>query len=524
MIISIQVSLLLPIRKYGDQKYQEAINDYQKASALKPEEDYPKSKITEIDALIKKLAADKLDADYLQAITKADQLLSADELENARQAYQSASLLKPSEQYPKDKIGEIEVQLKQKAAAAELDKNYNLALAKADSLFKIKDYNNALAAYQKAQSIKPGEKYPQSQISDINSILQEEAQQAEQQKKYDEAIAFGDKHLAEGDMDNAIYEYKIANSIKPAETYPLKKIKEIGEKQAEIAKEKEIENNYNTAITSGDENLKAGKYEDAREAYTKALGIKAGESYPADKIAEIDETLKNQEAEREQSYQLAITKADNAYQQQDYEMAKLSYERATELKPNEVYPLDRLKEVNEMILKQRQVIQQEYDKAIADADKFWASKIYDNAIDSYRQAAQLKTSEEYPKEMVRRILKLLSERAIVEINKDPMLISNNTTKKFEFIPVPVKDRKSNYIFFKAKNVSSDNFKLIISFGKNEVKNGGVVVKIPPGEDVNDFIVRISAQYKWFSEDNNWITMYPEGGDIEVSLVQISSSD
>jgi hypothetical protein len=126
--------------------------------------------------------------------------------------------------------------------------------------------------------------------------------------------------------------------------------------------------------------------------------------------------------------------------------------------------------------------------------------------------------------MTDRILKLFTERSILQINKDPLLISSNTQHKFSFLPVPAKDRKSNYIFFKARNVSKHEYKLIISFGKDQTKNGGVVIKVPAGEQPYDYIVRISAQYKWFSDDNNWITFYPEGGDIEVYLMQVSYSD
>ena len=186
--------------------------------------------------------------------------------------------------------------------------------------------------------------------------------------------------------------------------------------------------------------------------------------------------------------------------------------------------LDRLKEVNELILRQRQLIQEEYDKAISDADKYYASKIYDNAIESYKMAALIDKNEEYPVMMIRKILKLLSERAIVEINKTPVLIPNNTTRKFAFQPVPVQDRKGNYIFFRASNKTENDYKLIISFGEEKSKNGGVVVRIPPGAEMNEYVIRISAQYKWFSEDNNWLTMYPEGGDLEVSLIQISHTD
>jgi len=248
------------------------------------------------------------------------------------------------------------------------------------------------------------------------------------------------------------------------------------------------------------------------------------DEFPNKQVIEINRTLDALAAQRDQTYQITISKADNYFDQQDFEMAKLQYDRALELKPEELYPLDKLKLVNEQIMKKRQVIQEEYDKSIADADKFFASKIYDNAIESYRASILLKPEEEYPKEMVRRILKLLTERSIVQINKEPLLISNNTQHKFDFIPVPVKDRKSNYIFFRARNVSKDEYKLIISFGKDQTKNGGVVIKVPAGEDLFEFVVRISAQYKWFSDDNNWITFYPEGGDFEVSLMQISYSD
>ena len=177
-----------------------------------------------------------------------------------------------------------------------------------------------------------------------------------------------------------------------------------------------------------------------------------------------------------------------------------------------------------MILMRRQLLQDEYDKAIADADKFYASKIYDNAIESYRQAAMIMADEAYPVEMIRKILKLISERAIVDVNREPVLIKNNTTEKFVFTPVPVQNRKANYIFFKATNKTENEYKVILSFGEAGAKNGGIVVRIPPGSEENEFIVRISAQYKWFSEDNDWITMYPEGGDLELGLMQISSSD
>jgi tetratricopeptide (TPR) repeat protein len=322
----------------------------------------------------------------------------------------------------------------------------------------------------------------------------------------------------------ALAGYQAAASLKPQAAYPKEKVLEIETTIAEQKKQLEIEQQYIKTIATADEYLGNKNYEEARAAYQQAQAIKPGEEYPGKQVIQIDHTLESMAAEREQAYQSAVSKADVSLEQKDYEMAKLQYSRALELKPGDPDVMQKLNIIEEQLTIKRQLVQQEYDKTIIDADKSFTAKVYDNAIDSYRTAALLKPDENYPKEMVARILKLLSERSIVQLNKDALLITNNTQHKFDFMPVPAKDRKSNYIFFRARNVSEKEYKLIISFGQGQSKNGGVVVKVPAGRNDYEFVVRISSQYKWFSDDNNWITFYPEGGDIEVSLMQISYSD
>lgn len=530
--------------------YSNAILAYEQAIALKPNEQYPSQKITEAKLALADLAAlAKLDSDYAQALDQANQFFADKKYAEAKAAYVQALGLKPGESLPQQKIAEIgaileaiaiaekkaieERMLAEQKAQGEkklleeqqrLDQQYTSAVKSADELFAAGDYDNAMAAYQAALELKSQELYPRQKVSEIIRIKEEIARQQEIDGKYQAAITFADKHLAEGNYDQAIYEYKNANGLKPQETYPVEKMAEIGEIRAEIEREKALEAKYNDAIVRADELYKNENYEQALAALDEALALKPGDAFATAKITEVTDKIKTLEAQRESMYAQALLKADGHFAAGDYDMARLEYERASSLKPEEVYPLDQLKQVNEQLMRQRQFIQEAYDKSVADADKFYAGKIYDDAINAYRTAMELKPAEEYPREMVKRILKLISERAIVQINKDPVLIEDNTTHKFDFLPIAVKDRKSNYIFFKAVSKTPESYKLIVSFGKDQIKNGGMVLRIPKGADLNDFIVRISAQYKWFSDDNNWITFYPEGGDIEVSLVQISYSD
>ena len=312
--------------------------------------------------------------------------------------------------------------------------------------------------------------------------------------------------------------------MKNDEQYPINKIKKIDIILAEIAEQKILQDRFNDAIAIADSLFFLKEYELAKTKYADAGKIKPGESFPNKKINEINNILLKIEKEKQKAYELAIVKGDNFFNEEHYEKAQIAFQTAANIKPDEQYPKEKILKLNSIIAQIQKVRQQAYDIAIADADKFYSSKIYDKAIQSYLIAAENKTDETYPIEMINKITKIISENVIVDINKEQIIIPENTEQKFSFEPIPVKKRKSNYILLKAKNTVDRNFKVILNYGKDNSKSGGTIIKIPVSNEVKDYIIRIGAQYKWFSEDNNWLSLYPEGGEIEVSLIQISKGD
>ena len=181
-------------------------------------------------------------------------------------------------------------------------------------------------------------------------------------------------------------------------------------------------------------------------------------------------------------------------------------------------------ECNSLIEEQLRKLRAQYDIAIADADKLYAAKIYDKAINAYKQAERLKPDETYPREMITKITKYIEENAIVDVVEQVVTINSNTKQKFGFEPVRINVRKTNYVLIKARNLSDKPFKIIFGYGSDKGKSGGFVVQVPQDAEYNDYIIRVGNQYKWFSEDNNWITIYPENGDIEIKMVRISTSN
>jgi tetratricopeptide (TPR) repeat protein len=555
---------------FNQKSYELAKIEYQKALQLKPGENYPSDQIKEIDKLIKNQQLSF--SLYNQTIAEADQLFLEGKYEKARSEYVTASATKPSEQYPKTQIFEIDKLLEEQRVTNE---QYRIAIIDADAKYKDKFYAEALTRYNDALVIKPDEVHPTERIDEINAIL---SGQAEESKAYNDAIAQADLLFEQAQYDQAKLSFMKAGNIKPKEQYPKDKITEIetlvnnqkasraeynrfiaaadrmfeageydkakikyteakailpeekypDDKTAEIAtiiaaQLATTQSNYNNHISAADAFLSEKKYNEAMLKYREALKVKPNEQYPIDQIASIEREVSNFE-ELKGKYQLVIADADKLFKAKDYREAKLKYQEAMAMIPTETYPSQKIEEINGIYKAEMQKVQQEYDKAIADADKFLAAKVYDQSLDSYRNAAKIKPEESYPDQMISQIMRIFEENAVRDLLSSSVSIENMGEEEYSFDPVSVTDRKSNFIFVKARNLGENEFKIIMSYGKGATKNGGFSLPIPANQDMQEFIIPVGKQYKWFTEDNNWIKLVPQGGSVEVSIIKISRAN
>jgi tetratricopeptide (TPR) repeat protein len=258
----------------ADKKYSDAISSYSKASAIKPDEKYPKEKIIAIKIML--TGGTVVKSEYAQAISEGNIQLAAKEFEKALASFRTAQQLKPQELLPKEKIAQTEAEMKK------LNDLYASAIAEGDNKFMAKQYQPALESYNKALDIKSGEKYPEDKIREINEIL---SQNKVTQEQYDQALADGDISFAAKDYEKAISDYKKASQLRQDEQLPKDKI---AQAEAEI---KKINKSYLTWISEADKKYKSKKYPEAIEAYNKAADIKPEKNYPRDQITLINELL-----------------------------------------------------------------------------------------------------------------------------------------------------------------------------------------------------------------------------------------
>jgi|GEM_PF-1370166 len=502
--------LLQADEAYTSEKLDEALRVYQNASIRIPSERYPRERIALINDRLKKQKA--LEDNYAQAIEFADLAFGRKNFIESMSGYQFALKLKPDEAYPKQKLNEINGILGATKAVME---DYHKAISSADRAFQQNLLQEALSGYEHALSLKPNEVYPRQKVAAIRVTLD---QLQARQLKFDTLIARGDEAVISARYSDAITLFRAALDVNPGSEYPKSRIAFLNDKLREL---KVLRDNYSKSIFEGDKAAAARNYDAAIAAYTKALGFMPDESYPREQITVITANLALDQQKLNQKYNEYLQQAESARISDDLMLAFTLYTRASELKPDELYPSQQAKLVADELKARSDARKQAYDNAIAQADNAYKILKFDAAMELYKKALEIRPGEVYPGQMLYRIRKYLVDNSVVTVAPEGFLLSSNTTRQFSFRPVDPRLRNHNYLVIKARSSSGETPKLYVNYGRDKSKNGGIVVKDIDQHMAGDLIIDISNQDPWFREDNNWLSLYSENGDIEISSIRIS---
>ena len=588
---------------------------------------------------------------YESLMRSGNTKFSANDFISAKTYYEMALKQRPNDPEAKKKLDQTLVKIQQDSERQEI---FYAHLDAGDALNSQNKYEEALAEYEKALAIFPGDKYVGAQADAIRAILKE---RQDKQNAYNTAIAQGNTLLEEENFDAAILQFETAKEIFPNDNLPKERIAEAKRLQSvynekvsrfnalmdeannfalrknydnaiqklnqaleifpndsqalsklqSLQGSKDTQDRYNAFIAEADRLYESKAYRDAKAQYQSALSVIAGDAYATEMLSRLDPLIAQQDAEEaariaaeEEAARLAaeaeaarlaaeaeaarLAAEEAARKAAEEEAARLAAEAAAEaarqeriqnilgtadglfaeekyieakLKYQEVFTVDagnaiatakiaeiegilaqiaaaeeaarlereRLAEAERLERERIESLRPQYNAFIKDGDKQFASKSFDKAVEAYTKAEDLNIGETYPTEMIARINKIIEDNKLYELNTNAFTLATNTPRRFTFNPVDVASRRSNYIILKARNLTpGKSFPMIVSFGSDGGKNGGFVLAINESEEEKTYIFRIGGQYKWFSENNTWIELISENDDVEVSLVMISRSN
>lgn len=403
---------------FAKKEYENALASFEAALGFKPNEKYPAGKILELDALIKaqksaELAEKQEFQEYYNLIEAADNLKKAGNLEKAVSTYKEASAKRPTEQYPKDQIDDIEEQIAAKNQAAENEAAYLAAIKAGDVFMKQNSLRAARDKFEEATKLKPLESYPKEKLKEIETKMTALEEQEALKKKYTEAIAAADKLYTAEDFQAAKAKYSEALTYESASAYAKGRVALCDEALAKSKAEQERLAKIQELLAKGNADLTAEKYTDAITAYTGVLALDDKNAEATTKLAQAQakvEELANA-AEREKQYNALILEGDQANTAKKLDLALTKYEAAKAVKETPEVQV-KITEVQNAI----NLAKSEADKAanykalIADAESKFGSDDLQGAIDKYTEAGKIDPSKPEPAKKITEIQKILDTR------------------------------------------------------------------------------------------------------------------
>ena len=323
---------------------------------------------------------DKAEAEinYQKAITEADNLFDESSYEESLAKYEEALGYKPAEQYPADKIIELDALIQAKNAEVLKDQQenevyYNL-ITEADNLRDQDKLEQAVSKYQEALN-KKEEQYPKDQILALNELIEAKKKEAENQAKYDLAIVKGDAFLAQNSLRAAKDKFIEAQNLKPSESYPIEKLKEIEDK---LKGQEEIEANkkkYDDALIAADGFFNEENFTEAKLKYEEALSFENSSTYAKERIDICSKKIEESEAANVLAEKITklLEEGNVLFESEAWEEAKNKFNDILSLESGHIEATEKLVLIEAAILK----VQELSDAAAADLAK---KESYDAAV------------------------------------------------------------------------------------------------------------------------------------------------
>lgn len=418
----------------GESAFNEAIDAYTRALDLMESAEV-QNKLAKAQADLAAWEA-KQDTEerYLAAIQSADRLFDEGAYERAKADYQKAGDLKPEEQYPKDRIALADQKLAEIAAEEseklerEKTERVNALVAQGDEAAGRKDFDTAIDRYTEALEILPDRRDVADKLAQAEKDLLATQEKLAVDEAYADALAEADGYFDGGDWERAIGAYEDALEIKAGEKYPLDRIalaqtelQKLAE-QENMESQRKVQRDFEKLMTSGDRSMARGQFEDAVEDYGEALTLIPDDATARQKLDEANAALANLMAGKAdlERYEAKIREADELYDEESYEMAKLGYLDASEIMPDRQYPKDRVIAIDLLLEKQRLEAEKQsalaerasYDDAIRRGDRSMTAQKYEEAREAYLEAIGILPDEVYPKSQLERIDLLIKESAV----------------------------------------------------------------------------------------------------------------
>ncbi len=326
----------------GKEEYLAAIDAYNQALKLKPTEKIPVDKAKQAQELANKNKVE-VDAVYEKMLTAISEKIKEEDFKRANELIDRALSLRPEDNRPKALRTQIENIEKRNA-------DYKSLIVKGDEQALSNNFEQAISLYEQAKKIHPENPEAEQKIAALRELMKENLGE-QNEAKFQKFIEDGKSSEDDLRYSKALENYSGALGIKPADQFTQEKVSSLKSRLADLARmgltEEQMRTQFNNLVKEGDMKYGTNKYQESVDAYRGALKLIPDNESVKQKLADAEKSLASSaEIEVENNYRKIVTEADKFLTAKDYSKAKELYNRALTIKPSDIYPREKLAEID----------------------------------------------------------------------------------------------------------------------------------------------------------------------------------
>lgn len=400
----------------GQQRYEEALAEYEKALSVFPNDKYVTAQAEAIRAILQE-RKDKQDA-FDTAMSQGESLLAEENYDAAIMQFETAISIFPNDKLPKEKLAEAKLQ---KQLYTDKVNRFDKLVADADNLALRKNYDAAISKLGEALELFP---------NDTQALAKQREWQGlkAQKDQYESIIASAEQYYENKAYKEAKAQFQSALAVVPGDAYANDMIARLNplieEQDAEAARLAAEEAERARLAAEAEAARIAAEEEAARLAAEEAARIAAEEAEKARLAAEAEAAriaaeeeaarqaaeeaariaaeeeaarqaaLAAAEAERQANISAILTAADELFDNQDYAAAKMKYQEVFVIDEGNATATAKIKEIDNIFAQQAAELQQHYDNAMAAGTQAVTAQDYATAIAKFGEALTYKPNDE----------------------------------------------------------------------------------------------------------------------------------
>ncbi len=293
-------------------RFDEAIDDFEKALSLKPDDPEIKAKLDEArkgQEQQKKQEENK--AKIQDLLTQATDEEGKRNFPEAKKLLEQAQTLAPDDKEVSKRLTDVNSKIQDQEKQ---NQRFDELVDQAKQANQANNYDEAQKLVQEALSIKPDDETAtqlQSQITQAVAVMEEETRKRkEQQEQFDEKVAEADKLLEEGKLPEAKQAYQAALGIMD-DSDVRNRLNEtdvaITQQAEEEAKQAEQKKQFDDLVNQANDHINNDQLTDASDKVNQARGL-----FPEHpQLKDLDKRIKDRQDELAQQAEQAQKKKDD---------------------------------------------------------------------------------------------------------------------------------------------------------------------------------------------------------------------